>query len=174
MTIDTLFRTHSHNFDFFSPVMAITLPENFEYVGASLLFTVFVLLGQNRVVAKRRKAAGIEYPQMYAEKKEMEATEAALLFNCAQRAHQNTLEHVPIIFTTAIIAGAQFPLLAACNATLFNIGRISYTRGYLSGDPQKRSTVLHFVGAAAYMAQLAVSSYVAGSWVYNGLASQFL
>jgi len=36
---------------------------SFEYVGASLLTTVFVLAGQGNLVGRYRKRAGIQYPQ---------------------------------------------------------------------------------------------------------------
>lgn len=91
----------------------------YSYVAASLVGTVFLLAGQSIVVSKARKAAQIPYPQLYAEKAEAAASPAANKFNCAQReallsfpssitltwtrflgAHQNTLEHMPIVLIT--------------------------------------------------------------------------
>lgn len=74
---------------------------SYEYVGAALFSTVWLLLGQGIMVSRYRKRAGIKYPQsafrpfrcygganplaVYAEKAEAEASKDAQLFNCAQR-----------------------------------------------------------------------------------------
>lgn len=57
-----------------------------------------MLTWQSIVVGKYRKAANVPYPQAYAEKAEADASLDAKKFNCAQRAHQNTLESIPIVF----------------------------------------------------------------------------
>ncbi|KAF4623124.1 hypothetical protein D9613_002169 [Agrocybe pediades] len=80
----------------------VTLPEGFEYVGGGLLSTAFLILGQSFLVSKYRKRAGIPYPQLYAEKSEAEASKDAYLFNCAQRAHQNTLENINTVYLNDI------------------------------------------------------------------------
>ncbi|KAF9460122.1 hypothetical protein BDZ94DRAFT_947507 [Collybia nuda] len=115
----------------------IVLPQGFEYVGAALLSTVFVLAGQNITVSRHRKRAGILYPQLYAEQAQVENSRDALLFNCAQRAHQNTLENIPIIYVTTLLAGLKFPVFAASACGLWSLARITYTRGYITGDPAK-------------------------------------
>jgi glutathione S-transferase len=46
-------------------------------------------------VAKFRKLAKQEYPTVYATKEECSKDRNCLLFNCAQRAHLNTLENYP-------------------------------------------------------------------------------
>lgn len=46
-------------------------------------------------VGAARRAFGVPYPQMYAEKSDKHAT----AFNCVQRAHQNTLEQLPLFYT---------------------------------------------------------------------------
>lgn len=55
------------------------------YVGAALLSSAFLVAGQITIVGLRRKAAGIKYPQLYAEKAEVDKSIHALRFNCAQR-----------------------------------------------------------------------------------------
>ncbi|KAF9056573.1 hypothetical protein BJ165DRAFT_1522474 [Panaeolus papilionaceus] len=149
----------------------VTLPANIEYVGAALLSTSILLFGQNIVVSRYRKAAGIKYPQMYAEKAEADASPAAYQFNCAQRAHQNTLENIPILYVTTVLTAVRYPVLAAITCAMFTIGRISYTRGYITGDPAKRTGGLYLVGALGMVGQLLASSYIAGGWLYNGIIS---
>lgn len=48
----------------------------------------------------------------------MEATR----FNCTQRAHQNTLESVPMLLALEILLGLQFPLYAASLGMIWNAG----------------------------------------------------
>lgn len=111
-------------------------------------------------MSKFRKAAGIKYPQgsqpshpfavesdgflAYAEQKEVEASADALKFNCAQRAHQNTLESIPIIYATyasticcptvpsnlglrTLVAALTFPKIAAAACTSWSVARAFYT-----------------------------------------------
>ena len=94
---------------------------------------------------------------VYAEKAEAEASKDAKIFNCAQRAHQNTLESVPVILVTyaaisflsgvdllcrTLVSGLAFPLTAASLCATFVVGRISYTRNYVTGDPEKVSHLI--------------------------------
>ncbi|KAF8913062.1 hypothetical protein CPB84DRAFT_1820530 [Gymnopilus junonius] len=94
---------------------------------AALLFTAFLLVGPGLTVSKLRKRAGIEYLQAYVDKAQ-EASQDAKVFNCAQRSHQNALGNIPIIYTTARVP---------CIICL--LSAISYTRGYITGDPEKAS-----------------------------------
>ncbi|EEB99882.1 hypothetical protein MPER_00323, partial [Moniliophthora perniciosa FA553] len=74
----------------------------------------------------------------YAEKAQEEASFEAKKFNCAQRAHQNTLENIPIIWLTTCITAVKYPILAASLSGLWALSRYFYTRGYVTGDPAKR------------------------------------
>uniref|UniRef100_A0A8H7XV40 Microsomal glutathione S-transferase 3 n=1 Tax=Psilocybe cubensis TaxID=181762 RepID=A0A8H7XV40_PSICU len=115
----------------------VEIPEGLGYVGASLVSVVFLLIGQSQVVATYRKKAGIAYPQLYAEKAEAEKSQDAHLFNCAQRAAQQTLEQMPIVLILSAINGFKYPILTAGTITLWTVSRISFTRGYITGDPKK-------------------------------------
>ncbi|KIL71726.1 hypothetical protein M378DRAFT_155326 [Amanita muscaria Koide BX008] len=152
-------------------MVTVTVPDGFQYVGAALVTTVWLLFYQVRKVGKFRRTSGVKYPQLYAEKAEVAASTEALKFNCAQRAHQGTLEFLPIIYPTALIAGLKFPHLAAASVAMWTIGRASFTRGYTTGDPDKRVTTLYKLSYIGLFGLLFTSTYVAGEWVVAGICS---
>ena len=45
-----------------------------------------------------------------------------------------------MIFFSTIITGLQFPVYAAAGCAVWTLSRISYTRGYITGDPKKVGT----------------------------------
>ncbi|RDB18453.1 Microsomal glutathione S-transferase 3 [Hypsizygus marmoreus] len=148
----------------------ITIPQGFQYVAAALQATVVVLWWQNMTVSKWRKRSGIKYPQLYAEKAEAEASKDALIFNCAQRAHHNTLENIPVVYATTLLTALKYPVLAASACGLWTVGRIAYTRGYVStGDPKNRLGVVHTVGEVFFHVLLLSSLYTVGELVVSNL-----
>ncbi len=60
------------------------------------------------------------------------------IFNCYQRAHQNTLEFVPFYLALLMCGGLRHPLVASGAGAVFLLGRVVYSLGYYSGDPAKR------------------------------------
>lgn len=116
----------------------MSLPEGYGYIPSSLITIGWVLVWQGLMVARYRKKAGIEYPQPYAEKAEVKNSDAALRFNCMQRAHQNTLESAPVIFVSTVVAGLKYPALAAAICVAYSLSRVVYTIGYKSGKPKRR------------------------------------
>jgi len=117
----------------------IIVPKGVGYTSAAILSTAIVLLWQTSVVGKTRKRAEIKYPQAYAEKAEAAASKEAFIFNCAQRAHQNTLETIPIVLIMTLITAVKYPVPAAAACGLWSFSRIIYTLGYTTGEPKKRS-----------------------------------
>ncbi|KAF8745069.1 hypothetical protein AX14_010543 [Amanita brunnescens Koide BX004] len=148
----------------------IAIPPGYQYVGAALLSTSWVLVYQFFLVARFRKRAGIQYPQLYAEKKEAEASPDAMKFNCAQRAHQNTLENLPIIAITSLVAGFKAPIFSASAVAFWAVGRIAYTRGYVTGDPKKRANLLNTLSTLGLLGLLLTATYTAGEWVFEGIS----
>ncbi|KAF8641250.1 hypothetical protein AX17_000884 [Amanita inopinata Kibby_2008] len=152
----------------------VIIPEGYQYVGAALLSTTWLLFYQVRIVSKLRRSSGIQYPQLYAEKAEAEASTEVMKFNCAQRAHQGTLENIPIIFTTTLIAGLKAPIFAASACVLWTLGRVTFTRGYVTGDPKKRGTTLYKLSYFGLAGLLLTSTYTAGEWLVSGISKAIL
>ncbi|KAJ6591147.1 hypothetical protein DFH09DRAFT_1306774 [Mycena vulgaris] len=140
----------------------LTVPAGFGYIAAAVVSSVFLLVGQTIVVGRARGAARIEYPRLYADKAEMAASPAALKFNCAQRAHQNTVENIASVYAMTLVLGLTHPRLAAGALASWVVSRIAYTAGYASGNPAKRNNfftritympaILTLLGGAAYSA----------------------
>jgi len=90
----------------------------------------------------------------YADSKDAEADKAKLAFNCAQRAHQNTLENAQYVLAGLLITGLKHPKVAVAFGVSGLIGRVLYTLGYATGDPKKRNR-----GAAHYLATHGMCSW---------------
>ena len=99
-------------------------------------------------VAGQRKAAGVPYPYgmsssltitVYADKAEAETDPAKKVFNCYQRAHQNTLEGYPIFLTLLAIAAIDTPVVAAASGLIWIVGKYFYAQGYYTGVPANRT-----------------------------------
>ncbi|KDQ08883.1 hypothetical protein BOTBODRAFT_191497 [Botryobasidium botryosum FD-172 SS1] len=116
----------------------ITVPANYAYV--LLAASAFPLLNiyQSYRVGRARKAAGVPYPEVYAEKAVAATSIDAMRFNCTQRAHLNTLESAPQVILATFLTGLKYPILSASLAAVWVFGRVLYTQGYSTGEPQKR------------------------------------
>ncbi|KAG8782135.1 hypothetical protein FRC12_021197 [Ceratobasidium sp. 428] len=99
---------------------------------------------------------------MYAEQSQVDKDPEALKFNCAQRAHQNTLEVLPHVLFFIPFLGLRRPILAASLGAGWTFGRILYTLGYITGDPAKRNTRGGVLSSIALAGLLVSSTYAAG------------
>ncbi|KAI0089309.1 hypothetical protein BDY19DRAFT_137048 [Irpex rosettiformis] len=115
----------------------LIVPKGYSYVVAAVVSTFWLTFFQTGNVEITRKRAKIEYPQAYAEKSEAAASKDAMIFNCAQRAHQNTLEVLPQIYVSTLLVGLKYPILAASLCGFWTFSRVFYTLGYSSGIPKK-------------------------------------
>lgn len=70
------------------------------------------------------------HSQMYASLEQEKANPAAKIFNCAQRAHGNTLENVHTLIVMTVWTGVLYPKFAAGACMVYLAGRIAYTLGY--------------------------------------------
>ncbi|THG99861.1 hypothetical protein EW026_g2555 [Hermanssonia centrifuga] len=143
--------------------MPIVLPDNYGYPLLAVTSSYWLMVWQTTLVGLARKAAGIPYPQLYAEKDEAASSQEAHKYNCVQRAHQNTIETITLILSATLIAGIKYPICAALFCGSMTLSRIAYTLGYSSGVPEKRnangvhlvSTVSLVVGKARKAAHIA-------------------
>uniref|UniRef100_A0A1B6C1V1 Glutathione S-transferase 3, mitochondrial n=1 Tax=Clastoptera arizonana TaxID=38151 RepID=A0A1B6C1V1_9HEMI len=108
----------------------ITLPSEYGYVILVGVGSAFMLVWKGIKVGQARKKFGVNYPTMYSPTNDV--------FNCYQRAHQNTLENYPQFLMMLLLGGLEHPLISAAAGSTWVLGRIAYARGYYTGDPSKR------------------------------------
>ncbi|KAL1749004.1 hypothetical protein HDZ31DRAFT_59888 [Schizophyllum fasciatum] len=143
--------------------ITLVLPDGAQYLGAAYASTIWLQVWQMMRVGKARKAAGVPYPRLYAEKAEEEASIHARKFNCTQRAHQNTLEQIPPLFVASALTALKFPTFAAGAVGVWTFGRIMYTLGYSTGDPKKRTSRGGWLSSLTSVVLALTGTYVAGS-----------
>ncbi|KAF2727924.1 membrane-associated proteins in eicosanoid and glutathione metabolism [Polyplosphaeria fusca] len=118
----------------------IEVPAEYGYVLASAVSTFFVNAFLSSRIQPYRKAAKIPYPYEYASYEQIQSappdrSKAMYQFNCAQRGHQNFVENMPSALGAMLIAGLQYPLVAAGLGALWSVNRVVYAIGY--NDPNK-------------------------------------
>ncbi|EFX85346.1 hypothetical protein DAPPUDRAFT_300290 [Daphnia pulex] len=112
----------------------VEIPSDYGYVVFAGIASGILLAWQSIQVGKMRRRFGIHYPIMYSP----ETTGNGQLFNCYQRAHQNTLENYPLVLMLLFTGGLQYPIPAALGGAVWIAGRVAYSKGYYTGDPTKR------------------------------------
>ncbi|KAL1412037.1 hypothetical protein Q8F55_003034 [Vanrija albida] len=129
--------------------LAITLPPAFPVVGLGAAAIAFLQIFQMGVVGAARKAAKVPYPNLYVSDAEAKADKLKLKFNCAQRAHGNTLENVPSILALFGFLSVFHPIVATSAVVIWAFGRVFYTLQYAAGNPNNRNGGLartHYIG----------------------------
>ena len=81
-------------------------------------------------------------------------------FNCAQRAHQNTLESLPFFIINLIFAVIWYHVEAASFGLVFLVARVIYTVGYIHFGPKWRipGVVLTVFGSILPLVGLNIAS----------------
>nr|ABV24052.1 gluthathione S-transferase mapeg [Takifugu obscurus] len=121
------------------------LPSDFGYVIFTYLYSWVMLAYLAIKVGLARKKYDVKYPAMYSEKDQ--------IFNCIQRAHQNTLELYPQWLVFQTIAALVYPLTASVLGAIWVTSRFTYARGYYTGDPSKRlSSAYGYIGSLGVIA----------------------
>ena len=110
---------------------ALVLPPKFGYVALTGAASVLLTQWQGFKVGMQRKKCGLKYPKMYEDKEDS-------LFDCYQRAHQNTLEGYPAFLSLLLLGGLGYPVVSSIFGMIWVTGRVFYSLGYYSGDPKKR------------------------------------
>merc|ERR1712123_340182 len=82
-------------------------------------------------VMKARKQYKVEYPAIYHK-------DPMHIFNCYQRAHQNTLEYFPFVMIQFAAMACVNPKLASIFFSIWVTARFFYAQGYYTGEPSKR------------------------------------
>lgn len=62
---------------------------------------------------------GVEYPKLYAEG----SNAVSVKFNCTQRAHQNTLENLPVFLIMQILLAQAYPMSASALGVAWAVGK---------------------------------------------------
>ncbi|XP_067867452.1 microsomal glutathione S-transferase 3b [Heterodontus francisci] len=119
------------------------MPPQFGYVILVFIYSWVMLAYLGMKVGIARKKYNVKYPDMYSDKDP--------LFNCIQRAHQNTLEIYPQWLIFQLIAGVVYPITASVLGIIWVTSRFTYAWGYYSGVPEKRMN-----GAYGYIGLLGV------------------
>ena len=95
------------------------LSPSYSYVIATAAFSTFIGHWLASRVGTFRRAAKVPYPNCYATDAEAKVDKAKYLFNCAQRAHANFLEHQSTFLASLLISGLSYPVLIPSLVTSF-------------------------------------------------------
>ncbi|GAQ88578.1 glutathione S-transferase [Klebsormidium nitens] len=107
------------------------LPPAFGYVALTAAASLMLVQWQMFQVAQQRRKSGVVYPAIYEDKEDS-------VFNCYQRAHQNTLESYPAFLAFLLLSGSAYPITASVLGAVWIIGRLFYSLGYYTGNPNNR------------------------------------
>ena len=85
-----------------------------------------------------RRAAKVPYPNAYASAVECRENKDKYLFNCAQRAHGNFLEHQPSMLVGLLVGGLKC-MCGVCLSVCLFVGVSVKTMGWGEGRRQRKN-----------------------------------
>ncbi|CAG8724876.1 11093_t:CDS:2 [Dentiscutata erythropus] len=131
--------------------MALEVSSEYGYMIITGVASIFLTTYLGFQVRGYHKKAGVTYPytlhvmnslffnKVYATKEEAEKDRSKFIFNCYQRAHQNTLENLPQFLFTLEAGGLKHPIIASVGGGIWilaiNINRSIGLRK--TGGPEK-------------------------------------
>ncbi|XP_071113138.1 glutathione S-transferase 3, mitochondrial-like [Haliotis cracherodii] len=115
--------------------VSVEIQSDFGYVVLVIVATWVLLNWLGLQVVKARRKYEVNYPIMYC----TDTFGDGHMFNCVQRAHQNTLEVYPVTLVLLIFGGLEFPKVSAFCGVVWILSRVVYAYGYYTGDPSKRT-----------------------------------
>ena len=92
--------------------------------------SVWVGIAHTFVTGHFRGRAKVPFPNAYASANEVATSKEKFLFNCAQRAHAQFLEHYPLFLTSLAVAGLRDPTWAAGLGASWIVARFMFLWGY--------------------------------------------
>ncbi|VFQ81689.1 unnamed protein product [Cuscuta campestris] len=119
------------------------LPKEYGYVAIVLALYSALNSWMTFQVGKARAKYNVRYPAMYAS--EEDGNEKGKIFNCVQRAHQNSVENMSVFFMLMMVGGIRHPLVCALLGALYTVARYVYFVRYSSGVPEKRRAPWYFI-----------------------------
>merc|ERR1711944_251485 len=111
----------------------LSVPSEYGYVLLTGTTSIFVLMYKGIQVGLARKKYDIKYPKLYSDENGGDN-----VFNCIQRAHQNTLENYPQFLFLLTTGGITHPILSSIAGLIWLAGRLAFAKGYYTGNPENR------------------------------------
>merc|ERR1711936_198324 len=118
------------------------------YVLLVPILTYCLSFWQGFMVGKMRTKYKVDYPAMYSDTEPVFNCYQVKIFDvncfpasnavCLQRAHQNTLERIPLFLILLLTAGLLNAKVTAAFGFLWLLARVIYAVGYYSGIPKNR------------------------------------
>lgn len=135
---------------------SVTIPDGYGYTVLIALGLIPILgIGQGSVVTTLRKPANVPYPNAYATPEQVKSSREAYKFNCAQRAHGNLLENMPMAVASLLFAGLFYPQATPILGLVWVVSRAFYAYGYITSEqPNGKGRYYGGLGGFFWAAQL--------------------